>query len=68
MLIKKKEQVQKIECVECGKELKGKYKEIGINQETGDYTFDDKKATQGFFPIGLYCFKQIKNGRRKKDR
>lgn len=48
------------ECVKCGRELKGKHTQIGIIAETGKYTLDDEKATQGFFPIGIHCFKKVK--------
>lgn len=52
---------EKKHCIECGKELKGQYKYIGINSEEGYYTESEVEATQGFFPIGLGCYKKIKS-------
>ena len=48
-----------VECIICNKEIKGKYKEIGLNLN-GFYTENENLANQGFFPIGLKCYNIIK--------
>lgn len=47
-------------CVICGKEIKSKKPSwIGINMETGKYTYDENLATQGWFHIGKDCEKKL---------
>ena len=46
-------------CVICGRALKGKLSWIGINMETGKYTYDENLATQGWFLIGKDCEKKL---------
>ncbi len=47
------------ECVVCHKRLKGKFSWIGFNTDTASYTYDEKLATQGWFPIGKDCEKTL---------
>jgi len=49
----------KHECVICRKELKGKLLWIGININTGKYTFNEDLATQGYYTIGSDCRRKL---------
>ena len=53
---------EKIECVLCGKELKGKYKEVSCKEL--NYGHGDN--CECYFPIGLDCYKSINNKRKYK--
>lgn len=46
-------------CVICGCSLTGKFNWIGLDSKTGKYTYKEELASQGFFPIGLTCEKNI---------
>lgn len=56
-------------CTCCGRKLDtAKMKWIGFCCEAGEYTLDDSKATQGFFPFGSRCYTRaveaLKNGKQ----
>lgn len=43
-------------CIICEKKLNPKtMKCIGMCQETGEWTLNEEKATQGYFDIGAGC-------------
>lgn len=51
-------------CVRCNEALNPKtLKWIGINVETGLYTADETKATQGWFAIGKACLTTLKKNK-----
>lgn len=46
----------KIYCIMCKQPLHpARREQIGICQETGEYTLDEEKATQGWFDVGRGC-------------
>lgn len=52
-------------CCLCGRTLIPNRKNrelLGLSCETGEYTLDEKEATQGFFPVGSSCLKKWKKG------
>lgn len=56
------------ECCICKRRLKeGKHTWIGLCCETGEWTIDEKKATQGYFAIGNTCFKNLLKKLMKKE-